>query len=62
MTYYVAIESNDTLDVMHETNTLFDALCHFNTLNNHHDDDVDEIEIGKYINDEMSPIDYIEYK
>ena len=58
MTYYVAVEENDTLTVVDETDTLFEALCHFNTYTDGYFPGADEVEIGKYVDDEMQPIDW----
>ena len=51
--FYTAIEENDSLTVMFESQSLFDATCSFYEL---FDESGDEIELGEYFNDEMIPL------
>ena len=51
--YYTAVEENDTLTIMDETDSLFEATCSFYNLLT---ESGDEIELGQLVNDDMIPM------
>ena len=51
--YYTAVEENDTLTIMDETESLFEATCSFYNLLTQSGD---EIELGQLVNDDMIPM------
>ena len=53
--FYVATELNDYLETELESDSIFESLCMFYTLMND-SESYDEIELGIYVNDEMSPL------
>lgn len=54
--YYTAVEQNDTLTIIEEISSLFEATCSFYSLINEGDEEVEEVELGEFINDEMEPM------
>ena len=53
--FYVATELNDYLETELETDSIFESLCMYYELLNDAED-YDEVELGTYVNDEMSPL------
>ena len=51
--YYTAVEENDSLVIMDETESLFEATCSFYNLLTQSGD---EIELGQLVNDDMIPM------
>tara|TARA_B100001063_G_scaffold186888_1_gene177017 strand:+ start:793 stop:963 length:171 start_codon:yes stop_codon:yes gene_type:complete len=51
--YYTAVEENDTLTIMDEFDSIFEATCSFYNLLTQSGD---EIELGQFVNDDMIPM------
>ena len=54
--YYTAIEENDNLTVIEELPSLIEATCSFYQLRNLAINSIDEIEHGKYVDEDMEVI------